>query len=178
MRKVLHMQKCYPVTLQRLNRGAAKRSQDECPERPEGGNQSNLSQQRAASGYAGGNLSGKCRETCRENAFCKGHMEYNRRKAREAQVGAILTGQSPLDNKTPLYPSRATDQELLAMVRHPANADKAAPSVERPRKWLGDNVGWEGDNGVVPLLTTFLEHTCIVHFHRSFCAWRLRVIAR
>lgn len=66
------------------------------------------------------------------------------RADREAEVDDILTGRSPLDNKLPLFPAKATHQQLLGLVQRPSHPDKPAPKVPKERKWLGDNVGWEG----------------------------------
>lgn len=65
--------------------------------------------------------------------------------AREAEVDGILTGTSPLDKRLPLFPAKATHQQLLGLVHRPTHPDKPAPAVPRERKWLGDNVGWEGE---------------------------------
>ncbi|CAN0543955.1 unnamed protein product, partial [Ectocarpus sp. 8 AP-2014] len=79
-----------------------------------------------------------------EYHFCRDKMAYNRTKGREAEVDGILTGTSPLDKRLPLFPAKATHQQLLGLVHRPTHPDKPAPAVPRERKWLGDNVGWEG----------------------------------
>lgn len=63
---------------------------------------------------------------------------------REAEVDGILTGKSPLEKKLPLFPAKATHQQLLGLVHRPSHPDRPAPTVPRERKWLGNNVGWEG----------------------------------
>lgn len=60
-------------------------------------------------------------------------------------MDGILTGTSPLDKRLPLFPAKATHQQLLGLVHRPTHPDKPAPAVPRERKWLGDNVGWEGE---------------------------------
>ena len=79
-----------------------------------------------------------------EYEFCHAKMAYNRTKGREAEVDGILTGRSPVDKTMPLFPARATHQQLLGLTYRPINPNNPAPEVPRERKWLGDNVGWEG----------------------------------
>lgn len=64
-------------------------------------------------------------------------------QTREAEVDGILTGKSPLEKKLPLFPAKATHQQLLGLVQRPSHPDKPAPMVPR-EKWLGNNIGWEG----------------------------------
>lgn len=64
-------------------------------------------------------------------------------------MDGILTGKSPLEKNMPLFPAKATHQQLLGLVHRPSNPERPAPAVPRERKWLGDNVGWEGGNRIV-----------------------------
>lgn len=66
-------------------------------------------------------------------------------QSREAEVDGILTGKSPLAKKLPLFPAKATHQQLLGLVHQPSHPDQPAPTVPKERKWLGNNVGWEGE---------------------------------
>ncbi|CAM9200602.1 unnamed protein product [Ascophyllum nodosum] len=84
------------------------------------------------------------RATQEEYSFCHGKMRYNRARGRGAEVNGIITGNAPLEVKMPLFPARATHQQLLGLVHRPSHPDKPAPEVPRERKWLGDSVGWEG----------------------------------
>ncbi|CAB1111660.1 unnamed protein product [Ectocarpus sp. CCAP 1310/34] len=169
VRKVLHMQKCYPETVFRLNRQGRTHKPD--ADRPISGrwhrnlapnncNTSVATQQRhrrpqsslqAGRSVDGGlELSGNTtrrRGGC-EYHFCRDKMAYYRAKGREAEVDGILTGTSPLDKRLPLFPAKATHQQLLGLVHRPTHPDKPAPAVPRERKWLGDNVGWEGNRGM------------------------------
>lgn len=80
-----------------------------------------------------------------EYEFCHDKMAYNRTKGREAEVDGILTGKSLLDARLPLFPAKATHQQLLGLVHRPSFPDRPAPKVSRERKWLGDAMGWEGE---------------------------------
>ncbi|CAM9827925.1 unnamed protein product [Scytosiphon promiscuus] len=167
VRKILHMQKCYPETVLRLNqkgdavgrkagsastvrpissrwhRNPSPNNKNSAPRELRGaarctnGARENLSENAARSGVARG-----------EYQFCRDKMAYNRIKGREAEVDAILTGTSPLEKKMPLFPAKATHQQLLGLVHRPSHPDKPAPAVPRERRWLGSNVGWEGNRGL------------------------------
>ncbi|CAM9283724.1 unnamed protein product [Hapterophycus canaliculatus] len=166
VRKILHMQKCYPETVLRLNqKGSMKRnigsastarpvssrwhrnpSPNNKNSAPEG-----LRQQTARSTNGGQqDLSDDAArgQVAREYLFCRDKMAYNRTKGREAEVDGILTGTSPLEKKMPLFPAKATHQQLLGLVHRPSHPEKPAPSVPRERRWLGSNVGWEGNRGL------------------------------
>lgn len=204
IRKALHMQKCYPETIQRLNDNAvaghrqvpmlgnpprtpsanqetnrrqsqssqfhgyhSRRSNTEglecnievpCSSQEQGitspnpriGEQDTVvctgtGNTAAASSVSSYDTQGQ-RFSDKEYHFCRAKMEYNRVKGQKAEVDDILTGISPLDKNEPLFPARATHQQLLGMVNRPTNPDEPAPAIPRSLKWLGDNIGWEGES--------------------------------
>ncbi|CAM9348725.1 unnamed protein product [Laminaria digitata] len=160
VRKILHMQKCYPETVRRLNdtttttnktknASCALKNQKYAGSAQPRSNSSGAAAERggvpaSASSSDGAQQRRRQRRVTHEYDFCRAKMAYNRTKGREAEVDGILTGRSPVDKNMPLFPSRATHQQLLGLTYRPVNPNHPAPEVPRERKWLGDNVGWEG----------------------------------
>ena len=116
------------------------------------------------------------RATQEEYSFCHGKMRYNRARGRGAEVNGIITGNAPLEVKMPLFPARATHQQLLGLVHRPSHPDKPAPEVPRERKWLGDSVGWEGEKNDRALPRTRRVFLFIPFFLLRFCHELLRII--
>lgn len=187
VRKVLHMQSCYPETVSRLNgkqKTAIPAKENNNRNRNNKSNsqassssslqlqletatatatgatttttaplissrwrrgKSQLSSRPSYRGTDGGVSTETQQCVAREYQFCHGKMAYNRTKGREAEVDGILTGTSPLKGKMPLFPARATHQQLLGLVQRPSYPHRPAPEVPRERKWLGNNFGWEGE---------------------------------
>lgn len=83
-----------------------------------------------------------------EYELCRAVMEHNRLKGQRSEVDGILTGTSSLNPKAPLFPARATHRQLLGITRRSSLSDKRAPEVPRKLRWLGDNLGWEGERGM------------------------------
>lgn len=112
-----------------------------------------------------------------EFQFCRAKMAHNRIKGREAEVDGILTGKSPLlegNKKMPLFPARATHQQLLGLVRRPSHPDKPAPKAPEERKWLGDNIGWEGERPTcVCVCVCVVRSICDVGGDIGSCFWVL-----
>lgn len=159
VRKILHMQKCYPETVRRLNdpttttttsttKKTPLSSQNKSETTPHNAT-SKLTSSRperalSSSSSSASSETRRRQRVTHEYDFCRAKMAYNRTKGNEAEVDGILTGRSPVDRKMPLFPSRATHQQLLSLTYRPVNPNHPAPEVPRGRKWLGDHVGWEG----------------------------------
>ncbi|CAM9696112.1 unnamed protein product, partial [Phaeothamnion confervicola] len=103
----------------------------------------------------------------REASIARSKMEYNRFRGRVAEVHSIITGVTataavmagtaaattavtPASARPPpLFPAHATHQQLLGIMRvKPPDPEAPVPSVPRPRRWLGEHVGWEGNRGL------------------------------
>lgn len=71
-------------------------------------------------------------------------LRFNRGSASEAVVSNIMKGKGP-DVVDPVFPQKATHHQCLALTNRLAmpNAHVLPPEVARPRKWLGNDKGWE-----------------------------------
>lgn len=170
VRKVLHMQSCYPETIRLLSdkertvsSAYGRRAKNQtsrsgpfpAPQPPissrwiRGPPHKAQSSSFAANSSKGEDASDQIRRrAAHEYDFCHRKMAHNRAKGHEARVDGILTGTSPLTANIPLFPAHATHQQLSGLVRRPSYPDRPAPVVPRERKWLGDSVGWEGERRV------------------------------
>lgn len=79
-----------------------------------------------------------------ESAFNENKMRYFRNVGRQAVVYQEMTGRTPLPREF-LYPQKASHQQILSLTGSIIMPDpfKTAPSVPRPKRWLGNDVGWE-----------------------------------
>lgn len=71
-------------------------------------------------------------------------LRYNRGNASEAVVSNIMQGGGP-DVVDPVFPQGATHYQCLALTNKLSMPDASVmpPEVARPRRWLGDDRGWE-----------------------------------
>ena len=79
--------------------------------------------------------------------------EFNKERSSNAEVDRIMSGdnsQVPTGTKYPLFPQKASHQSLLGIDNKLVgmSAEVQAPPVRVKNKWLGDNLGWEGNRGL------------------------------
>jgi hypothetical protein len=69
---------------------------------------------------------------------------YNKEVSRQSIAHQILQGTAPMP-KHVLYPLKATHDQILAMTgaRTAPDANKIPAAVPKPKRWLGDGIGWE-----------------------------------
>eukprot|EP01041_Mallomonas_annulata_P002353 gene2353-4566_t len=80
----------------------------------------------------------------KEHVINERKMRYNQNVGSQASVYQSLTGRTPMP-KDFLYPQNASHQQILTLtgsVMMPSPF-KDPPQVSRPKKWLGNDVGWE-----------------------------------
>jgi hypothetical protein len=85
----------------------------------------------------------KSQQTHKEHDFNNRKLMYNKECGRVAQVRNIICGEAS-STKEMLFPQGATHQQILALTHSDAapDAHKMPPAVQRPKKWLGDDLGW------------------------------------
>mmetsp|Transcript_38766 Transcript_38766/g.39460 ORF Transcript_38766/g.39460 Transcript_38766/m.39460 type:complete len:245 (-) Transcript_38766:93-827(-) len=71
-------------------------------------------------------------------------MRYNQNVGCQATVYQAMTGRTAMP-KDYLYPQKASHQQILSLTNSLKMPDpfKNPPEVSRPKKWLGDDHGWE-----------------------------------
>jgi hypothetical protein len=85
----------------------------------------------------------KSEQTFNEHNLNNRKLYYNKEVGRKAQVSKIICGKAP-PAKEMLFPQGASHQSILALTGTlmMPNANAIPPSVDRPKKWLGDDLGW------------------------------------
>mmetsp|Transcript_3204 Transcript_3204/g.6721 ORF Transcript_3204/g.6721 Transcript_3204/m.6721 type:complete len:237 (+) Transcript_3204:84-794(+) len=141
----LHMQKHYPETLKRLHGGNLTRKKTP----------PDLTQFTWNKPFERVNQA-----SCVDLATSKRTMDIahwnsckryaNLEKSNQAEVNHIITGSGGNRDKYPLFPAKATHQQLLLIDGKLTGtpADVPAPNPERKNKWLGEAVGWENNRNL------------------------------
>eukprot|EP00981_Chlorochromonas_danica_P007019 scaffold1524_cov182-Ochromonas_danica.AAC.3 len=87
----------------------------------------------------------KMTEAIKQEQFINSRKRnYNREVGRKAIVNKVIAGTAPLPKYT-LFPQGASHEQILALTNtlKAPDANSLPPEVPRPRKWRGDNVGWD-----------------------------------
>ncbi|GMH47564.1 hypothetical protein TL16_g00093 [Triparma laevis f. inornata] len=75
---------------------------------------------------------------------------YNLEKSNKAEVNQIICGEGKVRDKYPLFPAKATHNQLLAIDGKVSGEPAHIPAPEpKPQlRWLGESLGWEKNRGL------------------------------
>lgn len=152
VRRQLHMQKAYPDTVSKLQRGEITRKQtpQALRDAPYPLVRTQVPLQPPPPDARGGVDPARAANVHAEATWNTRYAEVNKTKGRVATVKDIITGDLPMPKHQPLFPVNGTHQQLLVIDKKitGGNPMVSAPPAAGHRRWLGDHVGWEGNRGL------------------------------